>query len=155
MGPAPQGPVRSPLGMFFFHLYYVFMHNLHLLDNAQKYISITAQLNQLITMSRRRCRRGRRGRFPKPVTIPTPPQVEQFIPQPRTLANPITIEPAEIEALRLVDLEGLSQEQAGAKMGVSRGTVWRLLQSARKKVAQALTEGRALAITNEANYPAK
>lgn len=103
-------------------------------------------------MSRRRCRRGRRGRFPKPVTIPTPSKVEQFIPQPRVATNPITIEPAEIEALRLVDLEGLSQEQAGTEMGVSRGTIWRLLQSARKKVAQALTEGRALTVTNEANY---
>ena len=39
--------------------------------------------------------------------------------------------------------------------GVSRGTIWRLLQTARKKVAQALTEGRALAVTNEANYPVK
>jgi len=46
-----------------------------------------------------------------------------------------------------VDLEGLSQEQAGTKMGVSRGTIWRLLQSARRKVAQALTEGRPLTVT--------
>jgi len=104
---------------------------------------------------RRRHRRGRRGRYPKPVTIPIPSKVEQFIPQPRIPASAITIEPAEIEALRLVDLEGLSQEQAGIEMGVSRGTIWRLVQSARRKVAQALTEGRALAVTNEANYPAK
>jgi len=104
---------------------------------------------------RRRHRQGRRGRFPKPVTIPIPSKVEQFIPEPRIPARPITIEPAEIEALRLVDLEGLSQEQAGIEMGVSRGTIWRLLQSARRKVAQALTEGRTLAVTNEANYPAK
>ena len=41
-----------------------------------------------------------------------------------------------------MDLEGLSQEEAGVRMGVSRGTVWRLLQRARRKVAQALTEGR-------------
>jgi predicted DNA-binding protein (UPF0251 family) len=100
-----------------------------------------------MTMSRRRCRRGRRGRFPKPVTIPNPSKVEKFIPQPTTTTNPILIEPAEVEALRLVDLEGLSQEQAGTKMGVSRGTIWRLLQSARKKVAQALTEGRPLTIS--------
>jgi predicted DNA-binding protein (UPF0251 family) len=98
-------------------------------------------------MSRRRCRRGRRGRFPKPVFIPNPSKVEKFIPQPTTTANPILIEPAEVEALRLVDLEGLSQEQAGTKMGVSRGTIWRLLQSARRKVAQALTEGRPLTVT--------
>ncbi|MHC3129936.1 MAG: DUF134 domain-containing protein [Candidatus Bathyarchaeota archaeon] len=96
----------------------------------------------------RRRRRGRRGRFPKPVTIPNPSKVEKFIPEPRTTASSITIEPAEVEALRLVDLEGLSQEQAGIKLGVSRGTVWRLLQSARRKVAQALTEGRPLTVTN-------
>ena len=98
-------------------------------------------------MSRRRCRRGGRGRFPKPVFIPNPSKVEKFIPEPKTTANPILIEPAEVEALRLVDLEGLSQEQAGTKMGVSRGTIWRLLQSARRKVAQALTEGRPLTVT--------
>ena len=98
-------------------------------------------------MSRRRCRRGRRGRFPKPVTIPNPPKVEKLVPQPATTTNPLSIEQAEIEALRLVDLEGLSQEEAGTKMGISRGTIWRLLQSARRKVAQALTEGRPLTVT--------
>jgi len=98
-------------------------------------------------MSRRRCRRGRRGRFPKPVIIPNPSKVEKLIPEPRTTASSIPIEPAEVEALRLVDLEGLSQEQAGIKMGVSRGTIWRLLQSARRKVAQALTEGSPLTVT--------
>jgi predicted DNA-binding protein (UPF0251 family) len=98
-------------------------------------------------MSRRRCRQGRRGRFPKPVIIPNPSKVEKLIPQPTTTVSPLLIEPAEVEALRLVDLEGLSQEQAGTKMGVSRGTIWRLLQSARRKVAQALTEGRPLTVT--------
>jgi predicted DNA-binding protein (UPF0251 family) len=104
-------------------------------------------------MSRKRCRRGRRGRFPKPVTIPIPPRVDQFIPQPRAPVSAISIEPAEIEVLRLVDLEGLSQEQAGKEMGVSRGTIWRLVQSARRKTAQALTEGRILQVTNEAYRP--
>jgi len=66
---------------------------------------------------------------------------------PQANPTPILIEPAEIEALRLVDLENLSQEEAGEKMGVSRGTVWRLLQSARKKTSQALTEGRPLQVT--------
>jgi predicted DNA-binding protein (UPF0251 family) len=59
------------------------------------------------------------------------------------------MEMAELEAFRLVDMEGLSQEEAGQKMSVSRGTIWRLVQSARKKTAQALTEGRALQITKE------
>lgn len=96
----------------------------------------------------RRHRRGRRGRFPKPVIIPIPAKIQKFIPQPTTTANPITIEPAELEALRLVDLEDLSQKQAGTQMGVSRGTIWRLVKSARKKVAQALTEGKPLTIAN-------
>ena len=95
-----------------------------------------------------RHRRGQRGRFPKPVTIPNPAKITKFIPQPTTTASTITIEPAELEALRLVDLEGLSQEQAGTKMRVSRGTIWRLVKSARQKVAQALTEGRPLTVAN-------
>ena len=101
---------------------------------------------------RRRCRRGRRGRFPKPVTISAPTKIQKFIPQPTINATTITIEPAELEVLRLLDLEGLLQEQAGIKMGVSRGTVWRLAKNARKKVAQALTEGRPLEVNNDASY---
>lgn len=50
----------------------------------------------------------------------------------------------ELEALRLCDLEDLTQEEAGDRMGVSRGTVQRILSSARKKVALALTSGRAI-----------
>jgi predicted DNA-binding protein (UPF0251 family) len=75
--------------------------------------------------------------------------VDTFSPFPQTDPSHILIELAEIEALRLVDLEGLSQEEAGEKMGVSRGTVWRFLQSARKKTVQALTEGRPLQITKD------
>jgi hypothetical protein len=98
---------------------------------------------------RHRCRRGRRGRFPKPITIEKIPFINKFSPSPQANPRPILIEPAEIEALRLVDLEGLSQEEAGEKMGVSRGTIWRLVQSARKKTAQTLTEGRPLQIATE------
>ena len=52
----------------------------------------------------------------------------------------------ELEALRLCDLLGLDQEAAGERMGVSRGTVQRLLSSARAKVADALVNGKALVI---------
>ena len=80
------------------------------------------------------------------------PPVSRFTPTPTPASGlnlqknlePVYLEPAELEAFRLVDLEGLSQEEAGKRMGVSRGTVWRLLQNARKKTAQALTEGRPL-----------
>jgi predicted DNA-binding protein (UPF0251 family) len=56
---------------------------------------------------------------------------------------------AELEAFRLVDMEGLSQEEAGQQMGVSRGTIWRLVQSARKKAAKALSEGRPIYIATQ------
>jgi len=97
-------------------------------------------------MLRRRRRRGPKGRMPKPIRLGAHPPISTFLPHPQTNLAPIYLEPAELEALRLVDLEGLSQEDAGIRMEVSRGTVWRLLQSARKKVAQALTEGRPLLI---------
>jgi len=71
----------------------------------------------------------------------TPP-TNSFTPNPPRNLEPIFLEMAELEAFRLVDLEGLSQEETGQRMGVSRGTVWRLVQSARKKTAQALSEGR-------------
>jgi predicted DNA-binding protein (UPF0251 family) len=56
---------------------------------------------------------------------------------------------AEMEAQRLVDLVGLSQGEAAKEMAVSRGTVWRLLQSARRKSAQSISEGRPLLIVDD------
>ena len=53
----------------------------------------------------------------------------------------------ELESLHLCDGEGKTQEEAGVCMGVSRGTVQRLLTSARCKVARALVEQKALAIS--------
>ena len=99
-----------------------------------------------------RYRHGRRGRFPKPINIEKPPTISKFSPVPQANPMPIYIEPAEIEVLRLVDLKELSQEAAGERMGVSRGTIWRLLQSARKKTTQALTEGRPLLIATEETH---
>jgi hypothetical protein len=94
-----------------------------------------------------RHRHGRRGRLPKPIRLGVTAPVTLFNPAgSQGNLQPIYVEPAELEAFRLVDLEGLSQEEAGEKMGVSRGTVWRLLESARKKTAQALTEGRPIHI---------
>jgi predicted DNA-binding protein (UPF0251 family) len=73
--------------------------------------------------------------------------MNSFTPNPQKNPEPIFLEMAELEAFRLVDLEGLSQEEAGQRMSISRGTVWRLVQGARKKTAQALSEGRPLCIT--------
>lgn len=53
---------------------------------------------------------------------------------------------SELEALRLCDLDGLDQEAAGRRMGVSRGTVQRLVKRARTKVVGCLVHGRALVV---------
>jgi hypothetical protein len=52
----------------------------------------------------------------------------------------------EFEALRLADLEGRYQEQAAERMGVSRSTFGRIVDSAHRKVAEVLIEGKALRI---------
>ncbi|MGD9874212.1 MAG: DUF134 domain-containing protein [Kiritimatiellia bacterium] len=50
----------------------------------------------------------------------------------------------ELEALRLADLEGLYQEQAAEQMKISRPTFSRVAEAARRKVADALINGKAL-----------
>ena len=65
---------------------------------------------------------------------------------PMSELRQIVLECDEMEALRLCDLEDLTQEQAGRRMGVSRGTVQRIVCSARKKIIRALVEGQALVL---------
>ncbi|ADN02458.1 DUF134 domain-containing protein [Spirochaeta thermophila] len=61
----------------------------------------------------------------------------------------------ECEALRLVDLEDLSQEDAARLMGVSRQTVSSIVRTARRKVAEALVTGKALRVeAGPVDYPA-
>lgn len=55
----------------------------------------------------------------------------------------------ELETLRLCDLEDLTQSEAGQRMNISRGTVQRLLASARKKITKAVIEGNAIAFEEE------
>jgi predicted DNA-binding protein (UPF0251 family) len=52
----------------------------------------------------------------------------------------------ELEAMRLADLEGLYQAEAAEKMGVSRQTIGNILNSAHRKLADALLNGKALRI---------
>lgn len=60
--------------------------------------------------------------------------------------KPVVLELDGYEALRLADHEGLMQEEVAERLGVSRPTVTRILEKARKAVARALVEGRPLAI---------
>ena len=58
----------------------------------------------------------------------------------------VTVSLDEFEAIRLSDLEGLTQEQISKKMKVHRSTVARILQSAHLKVADALVNIKAIKI---------
>ncbi len=58
----------------------------------------------------------------------------------------IVMQLEEYEAIRLMDYEHLTHEQAAEKMGVSRPTVTRIYDSARKKLATAMVEGRSFLI---------
>lgn len=60
----------------------------------------------------------------------------------------------ELEAMRLKDIEGLNQQQCAQKMGISRQTFQNIIDSAREKVARALTTGSAIHITG-GNYSTK
>lgn len=86
----------------------------------------------------------------KPRIIGERPEVHYFLPsspEGTPLARGvIRMTPDELEVIRLVDYEGLLQEEAAERMRISRGTVWRCLKSARKKVATMLVEGRGLRI---------
>lgn len=52
----------------------------------------------------------------------------------------------EYEAIRLMDLENLQQEQAAAQMGVARTTVQLIYNNARRKLADCLVNGKRLVI---------
>jgi len=52
----------------------------------------------------------------------------------------------ELETVRLCDLENLDQVKAAQKMKISQSTLGRILCSARKKIAQALIQGKAIKI---------
>ena len=52
----------------------------------------------------------------------------------------------EFEAVRWKDLEGLEQETAAGQMGISQPTFHRILSSARRKIADALVNGKAIRI---------
>jgi hypothetical protein len=61
----------------------------------------------------------------------------------------------EYEALRLADLDGLYQEDAAVRMKVSRATFGRIVDSARRKAADALVHGKALVIGGGPVHPGR
>jgi len=85
-------------------------------------------------------------RYKKPRTCGCSFKGKAFKPTgvPMTELETVTLYIDELETLKLCDHDGLTQEEAGQKMGISRGTVQRLLSSARGKVAAALSEYKAI-----------
>ena len=65
---------------------------------------------------------------------------------PTAKLQKVELEADELEAVTLCDRDGMTQAEAGEQMGVSRGTVQRLVTSGRKKIVEALLEGYVLII---------
>ncbi len=65
---------------------------------------------------------------------------------PLSMLEQIDLSVDELEALRLADLENMYQDAAAEKMGVSRQTFGNIVKTARKKVADAIINGKALKI---------
>lgn len=63
---------------------------------------------------------------------------------PLRVLDEITLTLDELEALRLADFNGMYQEQAAQRMKISRPTFARIVEAARRKVADALIHGKAL-----------
>lgn len=76
------------------------------------------------------------------------PLCRNFLPknEPESGSSSIIIPVEELEAVRLCDLEHLSQCEASSRMGVSRGTFQRILYSARSNIASALVNGAEIKI---------
>ncbi len=84
----------------------------------------------------------------KPKLVGEAPKTDYFKPRgiPLSQLEEVTISIEELECLRLVDLEGMYQEDAAREMGVSRQTIQRMITEARAKVTEALVAGKALRI---------
>jgi predicted DNA-binding protein (UPF0251 family) len=77
-----------------------------------------------------------------------PPTVGYFKPQgiPLVQLQQVVLNVDEYEAIRLVDYDGLDQETAAGKLGISRPTCARIVEEAHRKIAEAITQGKAIRI---------
>ncbi len=94
--------------------------------------------------------------MPRPVKcrrVASLPETTYFKPAgiPMRALEEVNISVEEAEAIRLKDIEGLEQEKCAERMSISRPTFQRVLESARKKLADALLHGKAISI-NGGNF---
>ena len=74
------------------------------------------------------------------------PVYRSFSPDDADPVQEVRMTVDEFETLRLLDSEGLTQEMGAARMNVSRTTVTAIYESARRKAADALVNGKRLLI---------
>ncbi len=79
-------------------------------------------------------------------------KVKYFKPRktPLNSLQEISLDVCEVEAIRLADYEGMYQEEAAKEMEVSRQTFGNIINSAHKKIADALINGKAIKIEDYA-----
>lgn len=87
----------------------------------------------------------------KPRRIACVPDVTYFKPRaiPLSILEEVELSVDELESLRLCDFQGVEQTDAAKQMGISQSTLQRTLSSARKKVAEALVNGKAIKIKKQ------
>ncbi len=75
-------------------------------------------------------------------------EVNYFKPSgiPLNMLEEIILTNEEVEALRLKDVENLSQTDASKKMSISQPTFFRVITTARKKVSDAIVNGKAIRV---------
>lgn len=89
--------------------------------------------------------------MPRPVNqriVAKMPSVVYFKPRgvPLSCLEQVVLTVDELEAIRLAYFEGLYQTDAAKKMSVSRQTFGRIIDSANKKIADSLVNGKAIKI---------
>ncbi len=77
------------------------------------------------------------------------PEINKFGPMggcAENIEDTIVMSVEEYETIRLIDLERLTQEECSQSMGVARSTVQKIYDESRKKLADALINGKTLKI---------
>lgn len=88
-----------------------------------------------------------RGRPKKYRIVRTDPRISQFSPRGKPgRPDEVNLTMDEFEAIRLADFVGLSQKEAGRSMRVSQQTFSRILERARKAIANGLVGGKIIRI---------
>ncbi|MFA5178487.1 MAG: DUF134 domain-containing protein [Candidatus Paceibacterota bacterium] len=87
----------------------------------------------------------------KPRKLNFNPNVTYFKPRaiPLFSLEEVELELDELEVLKLCDYEDFDQKEAAQKINISQSTLQRILSSARKKVAEAIIEGKAIKINKK------